>query len=113
MAKSDKELEKMEKGRDIWLEVLDGVREIQAGKGKRVSVSLPAAARIRKASGLSQSEFAEILGVSVRTLQDWEQGRRRPSGAAATLLRIAEKHPDLLEIGIGRGRAAPYADSIH
>ena len=96
MAKSDKELEEMEKGRDIWQEVLDGVREIQAGKGKSVSVSLSAAARVRKASGLSQSEFAEILGVSVRTLQDWEQGRRRPSGAAATLLRIVEKHPTLL-----------------
>jgi putative transcriptional regulator len=96
MAKSDKELEEREKGRDIWQEILDGVREIQAGKGKKVSVSLPVSARIRKAAGLSQSEFAEILGVSVRTLQDWEQGRRRPSGAAATLLRIAEKHPDLL-----------------
>ena len=100
MAKSDKELEKMEKDRDIWQEVLDGVREIQAGKGKRVSVSLPAAARVRKASGLSQSEFAEILGVSVRTLQDWEQGRRKPSGAAATLLKIAEKNPDLLREAI-------------
>ena len=96
MAKSDKELEEMEKGRDIWQEILDGVREIQAGKGKKVSVTLPAAARVRKASGLTQSEFAEILGVSVRTLQDWEQGRRKPSGAAATLLRIAEKHPTLL-----------------
>ena len=96
MVKSDKELEEMEKGRDIWQEILDGVREIQAGKGKKVSVTLPAAARVRKASGLTQSEFAEILGVSVRTLQDWEQGRRKPSGAAATLLRIAEKHPTLL-----------------
>ncbi len=96
MVKSDKELEEMEKGRDIWQEVLDGVREIQAGKGKKVSVSLPPASRVRKASGLSQAEFAEVLGVSVRTLQDWEQGRRKPSGAAATLLRIAEKHPDLL-----------------
>ena len=96
MVKSDKELEEMEKGRDIWQEVLDGVREIQAGNGKKVSVSLPPASRVRKASGLSQAEFAEVLGVSVRTLQDWEQGRRKPSGAAATLLRIAEKHPDLL-----------------
>ena len=96
MAKSDKELEEMEKGRDIWQEVLDSVREIQSGKGKKVSVSLPPAARVRKASGLSQAEFAEILGVSVRTLQDWEQGRRKPSGAAATLLKIAEKNPDLL-----------------
>jgi putative transcriptional regulator len=46
--------------------------------------------------GLSQKEFAKILGVSVRTLQDWEQGRRKPSGEAATLLKIAEKNPDLL-----------------
>ena len=96
MAKSDKELEKMEEGRDIWQEVLDGVREIQAGKGKKASVSLPVAARVRKASGLSQAEFAEILGVSVRTLQDWAQGRRNPSGAAATLLKIAEKNTTLL-----------------
>ena len=96
MANSDKELEEMEKGRDIWQEILEGVREIQEGKGKKVPVTLPAAARVRKASGLSQREFAEILGVSVRTLQDWEQGRRKPSGAAATLLRIAEKHPTLL-----------------
>ncbi len=100
MAKSDKKLEEMEKGRDIWNEVLESVREIQAEKGKKVSVTLPAAAQVRKVSGLSQSEFAEILGVSVRTLQDWEQGRRRPSGAAATLLRIAEKHPDLLREAI-------------
>jgi putative transcriptional regulator len=97
MAKSDEELEEMEKGRDIWEEVLEGAREIQAGKGKKVSVTLPAAARVRKASGLSQSDFAGVLGVSVRTLQDWEQGRRTPSGAAAALLRIAEKHPDLLK----------------
>ena len=78
MVKSDKELEEMEKGRDIWQEILEGIREIQAGKGKKISVTLPAAARVRKASGLSQSEFAEILGVSIRTLQDWEQGRRKP-----------------------------------
>ena len=78
MVKSDKELEEMEKGRDIWQEILEGIRGIQAGKGKKISVTLPAAARVRKASGLSQSEFAEILGVSIRTLQDWEQGRRKP-----------------------------------
>ena len=102
MVKSDKELEEMEKGRDIWQEVLDGVREIQAGKGKKVSVSLPPASRVRKASGLSQAEFAEILGVSVRTLQDWEQGCRRPSVVAATLLEIAEKNPTLLrEVTVG------------
>lgn len=47
-------------------------------------------------SGLSQSEFAKLLGVSVRTLQDWEQGRREPSGAAQTLIAIAERRPEVL-----------------
>ena len=46
---------------------------------------------------LSQSEFAELLGVPVRTLQDWEQGRREPSGAAKTLIKVAELHPEILQ----------------
>ena len=46
---------------------------------------------------LSQALFAELLGVSVRTLQDWEQGRREPSAAAKTLIKIAELHPHLLK----------------
>jgi putative transcriptional regulator len=48
-------------------------------------------------SGLSQSAFAALLGVSVRTLQDWEQGRRKPSGAAKTLIKVAELHPEALQ----------------
>lgn len=54
-------------------------------------------ARARAATGLSQGEFAALLGVSVRTLQEWEQGRKTPSGAAATLLRVAARHPDILK----------------
>ena len=50
-----------------------------------------------KKSGLSQTEFAKLLGVSVRTLQEWEQGRRKPSGAAKKLIEIAERHPDVLK----------------
>jgi putative transcriptional regulator len=46
--------------------------------------------------GLSQLEFAELLGVSPRTLQDWEQGRREPTGAARMLLKVATKHPAIL-----------------
>ncbi len=52
--------------------------------------------RIRAGMQLSQEDFAHVLGISVRTLQNWEQGRRRPTGPAMKLLRIAERHPELL-----------------
>ena len=52
--------------------------------------------KVRGKLGLSQSKFAAILGISVDTLQNWEQGRREPTGAARVLLRIAAKHPRLL-----------------
>jgi len=53
-------------------------------------------AEARSKTGLSQEKFAELLGISPRTLRDWEHGRRSPSGAARTLLRIAAKHPEVL-----------------
>jgi len=78
--------------RDIGLEILEGIREIKRGEHGRV-INVPAISAIRENSGLSQKQFAQLLGVSVRTLQEWEQGRRAPSGAARTLLRIAAKNP--------------------
>lgn len=94
---SGKALAKFEAGRDIWQEVLDGVREIKAGGGKRTKVQPKSqVVRIRLRSGLSQAQFAAALGVSKRTLEQWEQGRRQPSGAAKTLLKIAERHPEVL-----------------
>ena len=90
-------LAKFEAGRDVWQEVLDGVREIKAGGGKRVKVEPKSdVVRVRVKSGLSQTQFAAALGVSKRTLEQWEQGRREPSGAAQTLLKIAERHPEVL-----------------
>ena len=84
--------------RDIGKEVLDGIRQLKHGKSGRL-VSVPGVRGIRKKTGLSQVKFAALLGVSVRTLQDWEQERRAPSGAARTLLLIAEKNPGaLLEV---------------
>lgn len=51
----------------------------------------------RAATGLSQATFAKLLGVSIRTLQEWEQGRKMPSGAAVTLLKVAARHPEVLQ----------------
>ncbi len=84
--------------RNIGLEILQGLREIKRGDYGRVT-TVPNVTSIREKTGLSQARFAQLLGVSVRTLQDWEQGRRAPSGAAKTLLMIAEKNPRaLLEV---------------
>jgi len=82
---------------DIGAELLTSVREMKAGVRARVHrPEISEFARARLASGLSQAAFAALLGVSVRTLQDWEQGRRKPSGAAITLFKIAERRPEVL-----------------
>lgn len=60
----------------------------------------------RAGTGLSQSEFAGMMGVSIRTLQDREAGRRQPSGAAQTLLRIAARHPRIVREAADQGAAA-------
>lgn len=83
--------------RDIGQELLEGIAAIKAGKGKRKTVQLPPNVNnIREKMGLSQSAFAGLLGVSVRTLQEWEQGRRKPKGPAQALLRVADRHPEAL-----------------
>lgn len=81
--------------RNIGAEILQGLREIKRGDVGRV-INVPDIAGIRERTGLSQVRFAQLLGVSVRTLQDWEQGRRAPSGAARTLLIVADKNPRAL-----------------
>lgn len=86
------------KARDIAAEILQGLHELRRGEFGRV-INVPDIAETRKRTGLSQTRFARLLGVSVRTLQDWEQGRRAPSGAARTLLTIVAKNPKaLLEV---------------
>ena len=83
--------------RDIGSEILQGLRDLKdRAEARRFTADSFWIVRAREKSGLSQSEFATLLGVSVRTLQDWEQGRRQPSGAAKTLIRVAERHPDVL-----------------
>jgi putative transcriptional regulator len=92
------DLETFEAGRDVWQEVLEGVREIKAGGGKRrQAVPRNMVASVRLKSGISQTQFASLLGVSKRTLEQWEQGRREPSGAAKTLITIADLRPEILK----------------
>jgi putative transcriptional regulator len=81
--------------RNIGREILDGLRELKRSEYGRV-INVPDVATIRQKTGLSQARFAALLGVSVRTLQDWEQGRRAPSGAARTLLLVADRNPRAL-----------------
>lgn len=84
--------------RDIGQELLDGIRAIKAGQGTRRTVDVLEhdVQAVRDRMGLSQSGFAALLGVSARTVQDWEQGRRHPTGPARALLRVAERHPEAL-----------------
>jgi len=87
----DKEMEQFQN------DLLESVHQMKAGKAARETrVAVSPIVSARNASGMSQSQFAELLGVSKRTLQEWEQGRRAPSGAAKTLLRVAERHPEVL-----------------
>ncbi len=81
--------------RNVGREILEGIRQLKRGQHGRVTTA-PSVATVRAGTGLSQPKFAELLGVSVRTLQEWEQGRRAPSGAARTLLLIAAKNPRVL-----------------
>ncbi len=87
--------------RDIGQEILEGIQEIKAHKagGKELrthTLKEPAPPQVIRAKlKLSQAAFAGLMGVSVRTVQDWEQGRRKPSGPAAALLRIAEQKPEV------------------
>ena len=83
--------------RNLGEELLQAVREIKAGKTGRVfRVEITEATHARLKLGMSQTEFAAMLGVSARTLQDWEQGRRQPSGAAKALLKVATISPGVV-----------------
>jgi len=84
-------------GEELGEKLLRSVHEMKAGKAARATLVAPnqvAAARLK--TGLSQSQFAQALHISARTLQEWEQGRRQPSGAAQALIQIAFKHPEVI-----------------
>ncbi len=90
---SQKALLAYEANRDLATGLLQAVREMKA---EQVQVVSSPVIEARNSTGLSQSQFAALLGVSARALQGWEQGRKQPSGAARTLLAIASTHPKAL-----------------
>ena len=87
--------------RNIGQEILEGIKEIRQHKKGEIKLKTRHLAepsppgKIRQKLKLSQSAFASLMGVSPRTIQDWEQGRRKPQGPAKSLLRIAEQHPEV------------------
>lgn len=86
--------------KELFNELLESVKEggkILKGKAKpsrAYHVKDPEVQKLRKKYGLSQDKFAQLIGISVGTLRNWEQGRRKPEGPARVLLAIVEKHPE-------------------
>src|SRR5690606_37763056 len=88
-------------GEELGTKLLSSVKEMQSGNAARVTkVSANEVASARLKTGLSQKEFARALQISARTLQEWEQGRRSPSGAAKALIQIAFRHPEIIKEGL-------------
>lgn len=95
---TDKQLAAWEASRDLEAELVESVRQMKRGEGTVVHSPVIAA---RQKSKLSQTQFALLMGVSVRTLQGWEQGRKQPSGAARTLITLAQRNPKALRDLVG------------
>lgn len=94
---TDKRHAPLSQGEALGLKLLQSVREMNAGQAARVTQIQPnEVIQARQSAGMTQAQFAEALSISKRTLQEWEQGRRSPSGAAQALIRIAQKHPDVV-----------------
>jgi putative transcriptional regulator len=86
----------------MFKELLESVREggkILRGEmepARRTVVKIPNVKKIRGRMNLTQVQFANLFGISVATLRNWEQGRRIPDGPAQTLLRVADRHPEAI-----------------
>lgn len=97
MVMNENDLIERDLERDIWQETLEAVRDIKAGQVGHVrTIELLPVIEARQKVGFSLAKFAELLGVSIHTLQDWEQGRCKPSRAAISLIQIAKQRPDVI-----------------
>jgi len=82
--------------KELQESIIEGGKILKGKKkvGREYNFVNPDPKEIRERFGLSQNKFAEMLGISTSTLQNWEQGRRKPEGPAKILLNIAARHPD-------------------
>jgi len=97
MPRNEIELLARDAKRNIGEELLEAIRDVKSGHyGASYAVEPNEIVATRVKCGLSQTQFAKALHISSRTLQQWEQGRRHPSGAAETLLKIVAKYPEVL-----------------
>lgn len=96
---TEHEIEQRDSQRNLNQELLGDLAVLRTGNVnlRTFEVDVPMIVGARHAMGLSQREFSRILNVSVRTLQDWEQGRRSPTGPAQSLIKIAIKRPEVLK----------------
>ena len=95
---------KIMSGQALGNKLLQSIKEMKAGKAARVTqIARNEVAAARLKTGMTQSQFAQALQISPRTLQEWEQGRRQPSGAARALIQIAFKHPEVIKEVLGEG----------
>ena len=84
------------------MELLEAIRQMNAGEiGRIYTPEQLLAISARRTTKLTQKEFAKLLDVSIDSIQDWEQGRRSPRGAAKTLLKVAQSYPEILEKIVG------------
>ena len=84
--------------KELFEELLESVKQGAAIMKPLRSVEFPESEvqKIREQYGLSQDKFASLMGISVATLRNWEQGRRKPEGADRVLLRVAAAHPEAI-----------------
>lgn len=82
---------------NLGQEILESIQAIKRGEGRSYTVAAPDEPKvIRERMKLGISAFASLLGVSVKTLRNWEEGKRKPSGASKSLLVVAARHPEVL-----------------
>jgi putative transcriptional regulator len=94
---TESELIERDAKRDLGAELLQSIQQMKAGQKAVVhKIDVSYVVEARQKVGFTQEQFATLLGVSKRTLQEWEQGRRTPSGAANSLLKIAIQRPEIL-----------------